>query len=92
MKNYRNGAAHAYAPDGSFNIILSDDARHLEETQNPHMVKISISTLLNDLEASVIWFSDNLKPDNDPKVTGSIGAFNQARRDLLEYENEETNN
>lgn len=87
VKTYQHGPVHAYAPEGNFNILISNDAEHLNEVQNPYCLKLSVKTLLDDLENSVIWYANNLNHADDARA-GSIEALNNARRDLLNYTTE----
>jgi len=87
VKTYRHGPVHAYVPDGNFNILVDNEAEHLNELQNPYCLRISVKTLLDDLEKSVVWYANNLITA-DTNRAGSIEALNKARRDLLNYTNE----
>ena len=81
VKNYRNGAVHAYAPDGNFNIILNHSEAHLTEKHNPFCLVVSINDFLNDLEKSVVSFAESINATYDG--FGTLDSLNKARRDLL---------
>ena len=89
VKNYRHGSVHAYAPGGNFNILQNVSKEHLNREQKPFVLKIDINSLINDFEESVKWFAANITDEH--KGSGSLDAFNRARRQLLKYEQEEPN-
>ena len=90
VKTYRNGPVHAYAPEGNFNIVLNNKDEHLAEKQKPFCLVVSVDTLLSDLEQSVVWYAENIRKTGGSSGHGTLAALNQARRDLLNYVEEET--
>jgi hypothetical protein len=90
VKTYRNGPVHAYTPEGNFNIHLNNKGEHLAQKQKPFCLVVSVDTLLSDLEHSVVWYAENIRKTEGSNGHGTLVALNQARRDLLQYVEEET--
>ncbi len=90
VKTYRNGPVHAYAPDGNFNIQLNNKSEHLAQKNGTDCLVVSVGTLLDDIEQSVKWYAENISKTEGSNGSGTLAAFNQARRDLLHYVEAET--
>jgi len=90
VRNYRHGIVHGYTPGGNFNILVNKPEEHLQQLHRPHVLKVDINSLVDDLEKSVEWFANTLLETNDPNVHGGLAALNKARQIMLKYENEET--
>ncbi|MCU7929017.1 MAG: hypothetical protein KZQ97_21655 [Candidatus Thiodiazotropha sp. (ex Dulcina madagascariensis)] len=90
VKTYRNGAVHAYAPDGNFTIHLNNKDEHLSQKHEPHCLVVSVDTLLSDLEQSVVWYAENIRKTEGASGLGTLTALNRAHQDLLKYVEDET--
>lgn len=80
IKVYRHGPVHAYAPSGSFDIMLSGKAQHLKKSDSK--VVISLEHLLDELLAGVTHFAKILYRDSTALGKGTLVAFNKARKEL----------